>query len=456
MAGAGYKLFNTGDVLTAAQVNTYLMEQTVMVFADAAARTTALTGVVSEGMISYLKDTNAVEVYNGSAWVASDDPNAIQNTIVDAKGDLIAATAADTPARLAVGSNGDTLVADSAATTGLRWQGSAIGKNLAINGACEIAQRGTAAVTLTAASFLYPVDRFFVARSAGTTGATAQQITSTGLDGFQNAVRIQRTAGNTATNDLIIGQSFESANSIPLANKSVVISFWARAGSNYSATSNALAVRFYTGTGTDQAGYGSSFTGTATPISQTATLTTSWQRFQYTATLASTTTQVQFLAFATPTGTAGANDFFDITGLQVELGSVATPFSRSGGTIQGELAACQRYYERTNWDAATGYATFGQGAAQTTTNARTLVPFQVQKRVRPTAIDYPTVSTNFRVLDFADNVIGAPSAVAFDSNQTSTSVGYLNWTTSGATVNRPYLVTGNNTASAYLGWSSEL
>jgi hypothetical protein len=97
------------------------MEQTVMVFADAAARTTALTGVVSEGMISYLKDTNAVEVYNGSAWVASDDPNAIQNTIVDAKGDLITATAADTPARLAVGSNGETLVADSSTSTGLKW-----------------------------------------------------------------------------------------------------------------------------------------------------------------------------------------------------------------------------------------------------------------------------------------------------------------------------------------------
>ena len=60
------------------------------------------------------------------------------------------------------------------------------------------------------------------------------------------------------------------------------------------------------------------------------------------------------------------------------------------------------------------------------------------------------------MLDFADNVIGAPSAVAFDGNQTSTSVGYLNWTTTGATVNRPYLVTGNNTSSAYLGWSAEL
>jgi len=70
MAGAGYKLFNTGDVLTAAQVNTYLMEQTVMVFADASARTTALTGVVAEGMISFLKDTNSTEYYSGSAWVA--------------------------------------------------------------------------------------------------------------------------------------------------------------------------------------------------------------------------------------------------------------------------------------------------------------------------------------------------------------------------------------------------
>lgn len=124
MAGAGYKLFNTGDVLTAAQVNTYLMEQTVMVFADAAARTAALSGVVSEGMISYLKDTNAVEVYNGSAWVASDDPNAIQNTIVDAKGDLITATAADVPARLAVGTDAQFLIADSTASTGLKWHGS--------------------------------------------------------------------------------------------------------------------------------------------------------------------------------------------------------------------------------------------------------------------------------------------------------------------------------------------
>jgi hypothetical protein len=70
MAGAGYKLFNTGDVLTAAQVNTYLMQQSVMVFANSTARTTALSGVLAEGMLSYLQDTNAVEKYDGSSWGA--------------------------------------------------------------------------------------------------------------------------------------------------------------------------------------------------------------------------------------------------------------------------------------------------------------------------------------------------------------------------------------------------
>ena len=54
-------------------------------------------------------------------WVAQDDSNAIQNAIVDAKGDLIGATANDTPARLAVGANGTMLVANSAESTGLKW-----------------------------------------------------------------------------------------------------------------------------------------------------------------------------------------------------------------------------------------------------------------------------------------------------------------------------------------------
>jgi hypothetical protein len=151
MAGAGYKLFNTGDVLTAAQVNTNLQEQVVMRFADATARTTALSGVLSEGMVSYLDDTNAVEVYNGSAWVGvsgTGDVTEVQagtgisvasgtgpvpvvtNTVAtafDAKGDLVVGTGADTFSRLAVGTNDFVLTADSSTATGLKWAAASSG-----------------------------------------------------------------------------------------------------------------------------------------------------------------------------------------------------------------------------------------------------------------------------------------------------------------------------------------
>jgi hypothetical protein len=167
MAGAGYKLFATGDVLTASDVNTYLMQQTVMVFDDAAARTTALAGVVAEGMLSYLKDTNAVEVYDGANWVASDDPNAIQNTIVDAKGDLISATADNTPARLAVGANETRLIADSVETTGLKYVADTT--NFAIAAKGDLLA-GTAADTLTALTVGADYTFLQALASAGTTG----------------------------------------------------------------------------------------------------------------------------------------------------------------------------------------------------------------------------------------------------------------------------------------------
>jgi hypothetical protein len=68
-AGLGYKEFTTGDVLTAADANGYLASQVVMVFASAAARTSAIASP-QEGMISFLKDTNSTEYYSGAAWVA--------------------------------------------------------------------------------------------------------------------------------------------------------------------------------------------------------------------------------------------------------------------------------------------------------------------------------------------------------------------------------------------------
>jgi hypothetical protein len=67
MAGLGKKIFVANDVLTAAEVNGYLMDQAVMVFDDSSARSSAI-GTATEGMVSYLKDTDAVQYYDGSSW----------------------------------------------------------------------------------------------------------------------------------------------------------------------------------------------------------------------------------------------------------------------------------------------------------------------------------------------------------------------------------------------------
>lgn len=67
MAGLGRKVFTAGEVLTAANVQGYLMDQTVMVFAGTAARASAIA-TATEGMVSYLSDTNTIEKYTGAAW----------------------------------------------------------------------------------------------------------------------------------------------------------------------------------------------------------------------------------------------------------------------------------------------------------------------------------------------------------------------------------------------------
>jgi len=79
---AGYKTFTIGETLDASEVNGYLMTQSVMVFADDGARTTALTSVLAEGMVSYLTSLDTMYVYTGAAWVAIatiDDVNALSS-----------------------------------------------------------------------------------------------------------------------------------------------------------------------------------------------------------------------------------------------------------------------------------------------------------------------------------------------------------------------------------------
>lgn len=112
-AGQGFKTFNTGDVLSASDVNGYLM-QGIWVFANATARDAAVTSP-QEGNSCYLKDTDVIQVYSGSAWVTKSGGSSPLTT----KGDLY--TYSTTDARLGVGTDGYLLTADSTQATGLKW-----------------------------------------------------------------------------------------------------------------------------------------------------------------------------------------------------------------------------------------------------------------------------------------------------------------------------------------------
>jgi hypothetical protein len=211
-------------------------------------------------------------------------------------------------------------------------------RNAIINGGMDVWQRGT---TMTAGGQQYKTaDRYYL-NNNNNPNFTFNQVAS-GFDSIRYAARLQRAAGSTSTTVCAIGYSLETNDSVRFQGKTVTFSYYVKKGSNYSGADFNGAL--YYGTGTDQQLY--SFTGLAGIGSAfSISPTTSWVRYSYTATVPTTATEIGFQLQFTPTGTAGANDFIDITGIQLEEGNQASPFTRAGGgTIQGELAACQRYY----------------------------------------------------------------------------------------------------------------
>jgi len=401
--------------------------------------------------------TNGTSVSLTSALVAGDistvaSPssfsvaNAIPLSQFTAKGDILVGTGASTEAALNVGADGTTLVANSSSSTGVAWAGpiATAGKNTIINGGFDIWQRGTSVGT--SSNNIYWADRWSNSNGGGNAITTSRQ--SSGLTGLQYCARIQRNSGTSNTSGIYITHSIETANSIPLAGKTVTFSFYARAGANFSASGSSMVYAVQSGTGTDES-ISVGYTGSSTLVSNTVTLTTSWQRFTATASVGSTATELGVYFGFTPTGTAGTNDYFELTGVQLEVGSVATAFSRNASTLQGELAACQRYYWRNT--AGGSYSRYALGIGSSSSQVWFQVYNPVPMRVSPTSIDY----ANLRTDDTGSGQTITALGFTGDGSNPYTCNVYAN-VSSGITQFRPYILENNGNTAGYIGFSAEL
>jgi hypothetical protein len=272
----------------------------------------------------------------------------------------------------------------------------------------DIWQRGaptTASPTAVGGASVYTADRWNVYRGGFASGASwSQQSTPAELlADFRYALRVQRVSGDTSTAVIACAQHVETSNAWALRGKTVSYSFYARRGANYSPTSSLLTVQLVTGTGTDET-VRAGMTNQTTALNGTATLTTSWQRFTYTTTLSNVMTSLSALVASTPVGTAGANDWFEITGVQLEISPVATPFEfLPTGT---ELALCQRYYINIVEPNNTTDFNFPVVRESTTTAVATVF-LPTTMRTRPS-----TAGSNLGRMVFRDtsfNISGVPS-----------------------------------------------
>jgi hypothetical protein len=396
------KDFEAFSRLDASDVNTYLMDQAVQTFASSAARGSAIAAP-TEGMVTWLNDANSLEVYDGTAW------------------------------------------------NGL----AASGGNAIINGAFEINQRS---FTSSTTSLTYGFDRWQLTTADGTGTYSSQSFTAGELSvpSYGQPSKYARivTTGQTLTSArTLLAQGIEKVETF--AGETVTASFWAKAATG----TPKIAVELFQSFGT---------TGSAavsTPAGQ-VTLSTSWTRYSVTVavpsvsgkTISGEADRLSLLLWASAgadfnarTGSLGIqSNTFDIWGVQLEAGPTANAFRRNANSLQGELAACQRYYFRTTSELS-AYANFSYGIANSTTACRISVTPPTEMRIKPNSVEFANLSL------FDGAAFFAVTGTTIDTGINTPRLPYVNCgVASGLTQFRPYFLIANNTTSAFLAFSAEL
>lgn len=262
-------------------------------------------------------------------------------------------------------------------------------RNRLMNGGMAIDQRYYGnSVTLGSMSGVsnYCVDRWAAYLSAAASGISAQRI-SVKSGGVNYALRLQRAASSSTTSTVNLAQVLETDANIDLQGRAVTLSFKARRGADFSGSGQQITAALVYGTGADQgsaAFAAGSWSGQANVATSSPVVTTDFQTFVVQGTVPAGATQLGVKLSWTPTGTAGADDWLDITDVELALGtlSAAQAASPERRPLAVELALCQRFYTQ-SWELGGGVTTNGdRGAAYTVSQASTPVPFQVEFTVR--------------------------------------------------------------------------
>jgi hypothetical protein len=365
-----------------------------------------------------------------------------------AAGDVLTASAMDDLAGTvnllsnASAATGSALLSNAAGTSFGYQQVIAAGKNFAINGGFDIWQRGT---SIALGSNGYAADRWF----SGTGGTVTISRQSTGVPvNSQYCMRIAATSASSYANQLMY---METAQIAPLWGNTITVSVKVRR----NATMNAgLALDVFKSPTVDA---GNSATWTIlTNISGTRVVTnanlptgttaTDWYTLsaQY---VIPNDGSANGLKIQVAESSALVNgSYWEQSELQIEIGSIQTAFSRAGGNIQGELAACQRYYWR--WGGNSNFQRYGTGLFNSTTQAYAYIQFPVLMRATPTSMDYS-------ILGYYDGATSAgfSGATMQNNGQNGTDIAL---TGTGFTTYRPFILGANNSTSSYIGFSAEL
>ena len=304
------------------------------------------------------------------------------------------------------------------------------GKNVLINASMSFWQRGT-----SSAGTAYLADRWYSALISGT-GTFAQESTVVPT----GSVYSQKfTAGVVA--QPAIYQAVETLNAIRYAGQTMTVSAKVAASTSVGFTAD---VQYSTSTDNAVTGTWTSITATS---GGTATATsTTFVSISGVYAIPSTAKSLRVRLFTTSTIAIGVVVYFGQ--IQLEQGSTATAFQTATGTIQGELAACQRYYWRASPATTNKYVFPMNGFGISSTLVRFAVLATVPMRVAPTSIDYSDIKV------FNGNATNLISAAAFNYN-TDLVIGIDFTVAATANVAAPYSVLSNS-ATGYLGVSAEL